>query len=130
MTSNLITKENQSKMTDVLKSFFKPEFLNRLDEIVYYKPLMKEQIYSIIDLMIADLQKRLEAKQIKLEITDEAKQFIVENGYDQNFGARPLKRFIKNSVETLVAKEIISGKLEANDTIKVVIEGGKLICKL
>ena len=114
-----ISEEAISEVDSLLKQSFRPEFLNRLDEIVYYKPLMKNQIYSIIDLMIADLQKRLEAKQISLEITDEAKQFIVDNGYDQNFGARPLKRFIKNNVETLVAKKIISGEVEAGDVLTV-----------
>ena len=112
--------ENAIKQVDLLlKQSFRPEFLNRLDEIVYYKPLIKNQIYNIIDLMIEDLQKRLESKQIKLEITDKAKQFIVDNGYDQNFGARPLKRFIKNNVETLVARKIISGEVEAGGTITV-----------
>ena len=91
---------------------------------------MKEQIYNIIDLMIADLQKRLNDKQIKLVVSDEAKEFIVENGFDSNFGARPLKRFIKNNVETLVAKEIIGGKLEANDTVRIVVENNELICKI
>ena len=89
---------------------------------------MKNQIYNIIDLMIEDLQKRLDNKQIKLEITDSAKQFIVDNGYDQNFGARPLKRFIKNNVETLVAKKIISGEVENGSVIKVdVSKDGELI---
>ena len=93
------------------------EAMNRLDEIVYYKPLMKNQIYNIIDLMLQDLQKRLDSKQIKIEVSEKAKQFIVDNGYDQNFGARPLKRFIKNNVETLVAKKIISGEVNAGDII-------------
>ncbi len=110
----------------LLKQSFRPEFLNRLDEIVYYKPLMKDQINSIIELMISDLQKRLDSKQLKLEITDEAKQYIVDNGYDQNFGARPLKRFIKNNIETLVAKKIISGEVEAGSTLKVSIAENEL----
>ena len=92
--------------------------------MIYYKPLMKDQIYSIIDLMIADLQKRLDDKQIKLEVTNEAKQFIVDNGYDQNFGARPLKRFIKNNLETLVAKKIISGEVESGDVLTVRVQKG------
>ena len=110
----------------LLKQSFRPEFLNRLDEIVYYKPLMKNQIYNIIDLMISDLQKRLDNKQLKLVVTEKAKQFIVENGYDPDFGARPLKRFIKNNVETLVAKKIISGEVEAGDTITVDCVDGML----
>ena len=87
-----ISEDAKKQVENLLKQSFRPEFLNRLDEIVFYKPLMKEQIYTIIDLMLADLQKRLESKQIKIEITDKAKEFIVENGYDQNFGARPLSQ--------------------------------------
>ena len=87
---------------------------------------MKNQIYNIIDLMILDLQKRLDNKQLKLVVTEKAKQFIVENGYDPDFGARPLKRFIKNNVETLVAKKIISGEVEAGDTITVDCVDGML----
>ena len=78
--------------------------------------------------MIEDLQKRLDGKQIKLEITDDAKQFIVDNGYDQNFGARPLKRFIKNNIETLVAKKIISGDVNAGDVIRIGVENGNELC--
>ena len=127
-----ISKEAIEQVDSLLKQSFRPEFLNRLDEIVYYKPLMKNQIYSIIDLMIQDLQNRLDAKQIKIEITDEAKQFIVDNGYDQNFGARPLKRYIKNNVETLVAKRIISGEVETGAVLKIGVDsknqdGGKLV---
>ena len=122
-----ISEEAISEVDSLLKQSFRPEFLNRLDEIVYYKPLMKDQIYNIIDLMIADLQKRLDAKQIKLVVSDEAKNYIVENGYDQNYGARPLKRFIKNNVETMVAKKIIGGEVEAGDTLTVdVDEKGEL----
>ena len=80
---------------------------------------MKKQIINIIDLMIEDLQKRLDNRQIKLEITEKAKQYIIDNGFDPNYGARPLKRFIKNNVETLVAKKIISGEVEAGETLKV-----------
>ena len=117
-----ISDEAIEQVDNLLKQSFRPEFLNRLDEIVYYKPLMKEQIYSIIDLMLADLQKRLDEKQIKIEVTDKAKQFIVDNGYDQNFGARPLKRFIKNYVETLVAKRIISGDVEAGSVLRLDVD--------
>ena len=117
-----IEEEAVKEVDSLLKQSFRPEFLNRLDEIVYYKPLMKNQIYNIIDLMIEDLQKRLDNKQIKLEVTDAAKQYIADNGYDQNFGARPLKRFIKNNVETLVAKKIISGAVEAGDIIVINVD--------
>ena len=112
-----IDEKSIEQVDSLLKQSFRPEFLNRLDEIVYYKPLMKNQIYNIIDLMLQDLQKRLDSKQIKIEVSEKAKQFIVDNGYDQNFGARPLKRFIKNNVETLVAKKIISGEVNAGDII-------------
>ena len=123
-----ISNEAMNQVDSLLKQSFRPEFLNRLDEIVYYKPLMKDQIYSIINLMLADLQKRLESKQIKLEVTERAKQYIADNGYDQNFGARPLKRFIKNNVETMVAKKIVGGVVDVGNTIKVdVDENGNLI---
>ncbi len=117
-----IELEAIQKVDSLLKQSFRPEFLNRLDEIVYYKPLLKNQIYNIIDLLLVDLQKRLESKQIKLEVTDSAKQFIADNGYDQNFGARPLKRFIKNNIETLVARKIIENEVKPNSVLKIDVD--------
>ena len=124
-----ISEDAKKQVDNLLKQSFRPEFLNRLDEIVFYKPLMKEQIYTIIDLMLADLQKRLESKQIKIEITDKAKEFIVENGYDQNFGARPLKRFIKNNIETLVAKKIIGDEVVPGSTLVVDADDANIIIR-
>ena len=124
-----ISEDAKKQVENLLKQSFRPEFLNRLDEIVFYKPLMKEQIYTIIDLMLADLQKRLESKQIKIEIIDKAKEFIVENGYDQNFGARPLKRFIKNNIETLVAKKIIGDEVVPGSTLVVDADDANIIIR-
>ena len=93
-----------------LKEFFSPEFLNRLDEIVFYKPLRKEEISKILELLIKDLERRLEDKHIKLELTQEAKDYLIENGYDEIYGARPLKRFVQKKLETLIAKEILMEK--------------------
>ena len=111
----------------LLKQSFRPEFLNRLDEIVYYKPLTKTEIGSIVDLMVEALGKRLEEKQLTLTLTPAAKEFIIENGYDPVYGARPLKRFIQHKLETLIARAIISDKLSPGDTIKVDCDGEKLI---
>jgi ATP-dependent Clp protease ATP-binding subunit ClpA len=110
----------------LLKQQFRPEFLNRLDEIVFYKPLTKTEIVKIVDLMLADLQKRLDDKHIRISVSDKAKEYIVECGYDPNFGARPLRRFIQRKVETLAAKRIIGGNLAAGDTIDIDLdENGK-----
>ncbi len=103
-----ISEEAREKVDKVLKQSFRPEFLNRLDEIVFYKPLMKDQVIKIVDLMLVSLQKRLENKQLTVTVTDAAKEFIIEDGFDPNFGARPLKRYIQRTVETLVAKKIIA----------------------
>ena len=103
-----ISEEARDKVDKVLKQSFRPEFLNRLDEIVFYKPLMKDQVIKIVDLMPVSLQKRLENKQLTVTVTDAAKEFIIEDGFDPNFGARPLKRYIQRTVETLVAKKIIA----------------------
>ena len=103
-----ISEEARDKVDKVLKQSFRPEFLNRLDEIVFYKPLMKDQVIKIVDLMLVSLQKRLENKQLTVTVTDAAKEFIIEDGFDPNFGARPLKRYIQRTVETLVAKKIIA----------------------
>ena len=103
-----ISEEAREKVDKILKQSFRPEFLNRLDEIVFYKPLMKDQVIKIVDLMLVSLQKRLENKQLTVTVTDAAKDFIIEDGFDPNFGARPLKRYIQRTVETLVAKKIIA----------------------
>ncbi len=121
-----ITDDAKNKVEALLKQQFRPEFLNRLDEIVFYKPLAKTEIVSIVDLMLKDLQKRLDDKHLKLNVSDRAKDYIVECGYDPNFGARPLRRFIQTKVETLVAKLIISDSLSAGSIISIDAENGVL----
>lgn len=123
-----ITDEARSQVEGLLKTQFRPEFLNRLDEIIFYKPLAKTEIIKIVDLMLADLQKRLDDKHIRINVSEAAKNYIVECGYDPNFGARPLRRFIQRNVETLAAKRIIGGNLSAGDVIDIDIDAnGKLV---
>ena len=113
----------------MLKRQFRPEFLNRLDDIVYYKSLTKQEIGSIVDLMLEDLRRRLADKQLKLAVTDAAKAAIIDGGYDPIYGARPLKRYIQANVETRIAKEIIAGSHAAGDTLTVDAEGGSLVLR-
>jgi len=122
-----ISEEARNEVSSLLKMSFKPEFLNRLDEIVFYKPLMKSEIGSIVDLMLVDLQKRLDSKQLKLVVTEKAKEFVIESGYDPIYGARPLKRFLQQRVETLIAKAIIAGDLAVGSELKVDYDGEKLV---
>ena len=124
--NNEITPEARAQVDKLLKTHFRPEFLNRLDEIVFYKPLSKKEIYPIIDLMLDGLRKRLEDKQLELEVTDEAKEFIAKEGYDPIYGARPLKRYIQSKLETLIARTMIENDLDPFTTIKVDSDGEKL----
>jgi len=124
-----ISDEAKLKVNELLKHSFRPEFLNRLDEIVMFKPLTKDNIASIVDLLIADLNRRLEDKQLTCFVTSDAKQFIIDNGYDMIYGARPLKRYIQQHVETLIAKKIISEDVEPESTITVYLENGRLAVK-
>ena len=117
--NNEISEEARAKVDVLLKTQFRPEFLNRLDEIIYFKPLSKTEIMSIVDLMLVGLQKRLDDKHIKITVSDKAKQYIVDCGYDPTFGARPLRRFIQSKVETIAAKRIIGGNLSAGDVIDI-----------
>ena len=121
-----ISEEARENVDRALKAHFRPEFLNRLDETVFYRPLSKDNIFNIIDLLAADLKKRLKEKQLSLEISDEAKQFVVENAYDPSFGARPLKRYMQRHLETLIAKEILADKVKQGDTIHVGVENEQL----
>ena len=114
-----ITDEARGQVEALLKQQFRPEFLNRLDDIIFYKPLAKTEIIKIVDLMLADLQKRLDDKHLRINVSDAAKHYIVEHGYDPNFGARPLRRFIQSRVETIAAKKIIGGNLSAGDVIDI-----------
>jgi len=122
-----ISKEAIDSVNELLKASFRPEFLNRLDEIVFYKPLQKENIGKIVDLMLEDLRDRLAGKNLLLEVTEAAKDYIIEKGYDPNYGARPLKRLIQSEVETLIAREIIKKDIAAGSTLKVDETEGRLI---
>ncbi|MDE6833216.1 MAG: AAA family ATPase, partial [Ruminococcus sp.] len=121
-----ISEQVRENVDALLKTKFRPEFLTRLDEIVFFKPLAKTEISRILDLMLTDLRSRLDDRHIKLNISEEAKNYIIDCGYDADFGARPLRRFIQRNVETLVAKKIIGGNLGAGDTIDITIEDGNL----
>lgn len=114
-----ITENARNQVDKLLKQSFRPEFLNRLDEIVYYKPLQKDQVINIVNLMLEDTQKRLNDKQLKIEVSQNAKEFIIENAFEPSFGARPLKRYIQRKVETLIAKEIIAKDIPPHTTIYI-----------
>ena len=126
---NDLSADAREKISQLLKRQFRPEFLNRLDDIVYYKSLTREEIGSIVDLMLNDLRKRLADKQLNLVVTDAAKAFIVDNGYDPIYGARPLKRYIQANVETMIAKEIIGGNRVPGDTLTVDVDNSALVLR-
>ena len=121
-----ISGEARTMVDGLLKQQFRPEFLNRLDDIVFYKPLTKDEITRIVDLMIADLQKRLEEKQLTVELTQAAKDYVVDSGYDPVYGARPLRRFLQSKVETAIAKAIISRDLRPRTHLVVDYNGREL----
>jgi len=121
-----ITEATQKGVMDLLHSHFRPEFLNRLDEIILFKPLTKDNISGIIDLIIEDLNKRLEDRQITIRLTDEAKKFVADAAYDPSYGARPLKRYIQKHVETLSARLILQDEVEEGDIIEIDVENGEL----
>ena len=125
-----IRQESQDLVMNDLRAHFRPEFLNRLDEIIMFKPLTKENIGNIVDLMMADLNRRLADQEIRLELTDEAKSYIIDGGYDPVYGARPLKRFLQKNVETLAARMILSGNVQTEDTIVIGIKDGKLAAEV
>ena len=124
-----IKPEAEAAVMNDLRAHFRPEFLNRLDETILFKPLTKDNIGGIIHLIIADLNKRLEDKQLTIRLSDEAMQYIVDNAYDPVYGARPLKRYIQKYVETLAAKMILADQVEEGDTIVITVEGDKLSAK-
>ncbi|MFR7933729.1 MAG: ATP-dependent chaperone ClpB [Acutalibacteraceae bacterium] len=124
--SGEINDEAKERVSALLKQSFRPEFLNRLDEIVYYKPLTKANITGIIDLLIKSLAQRIEERRLHLEVTDAAKDVIIEGGYDPVYGARPLKRYLQSKVETLLAKKILESDLEPNSTLIVDAKDGAL----
>ncbi len=123
--SGEINEDSRLAVEELLRRSFRPEFLNRLDEIVFYKPLTKDNITHIIDLIMADLNKRLAEKQLRCELTPKAKEFIVEEGYDPAFGARPLKRLVQRNIETLLAKKIIADEVAPESTFTVDVVNGE-----
>ena len=120
-----IKPEAQEQVMNDLRGHFRPEFLNRLDEIIMFKPLTKDNVGKIVDLMVKELSDRLADQELSLELTDAAKQMVVDNGYDPVYGARPLKRYLQNYVETLTAKKILSGDVHAGDTIVLDVKEGE-----
>lgn len=124
-----ITEETREAVKTILKQHFRPEFLNRLDDIILFQPLQKDQIGKIVDLLISRLASRLKDKNLSLSVTLEAKDYIIKNGYDEAYGARPLKRFIQDTVETAVARRILSGELTAGETIVIDAKNDQLIVK-
>ena len=109
-----------------MRAHFRPEFLNRLDEIILFKPLTKENISGIVNLLIAGINRRLADREIRIEMTEEAKQYVVDHAFDPNYGARPLRRYLQKYVETLSAKLILEDKVEPHDTIRFVVKDGEL----
>ena len=124
-----ISEEAKQKVNELLKRSFRPEFLNRLDEIVFYKPLRKTEISKILELLIKDIENRLEDKNIKLELSQKAKDYLIDNGYDEVYGARPLKRFVQKKLETLIARKILSQEILPNTTVKVDCDNNELCIK-
>ena len=124
-----ISEEARGMVDQLLKRSFRPEFLNRLDEIIYYKPLTKENIYGIVDLLVKDLRKRMEARQLDLTLTDAAKDYMIDTAFDPQYGARPLKRFIQSNIETLVARKIISEDPTPGTVITIDYDGTGLVAR-
>ena len=124
-----ISEEAREGVMNELRRSFRPEFLNRLDETIFFRPLTKDNLKGIIDIMLDSLKKRLADKSLGLEVTDAAKELIIDRGFDPVYGARPLRRYLQSSLETLVARKILSGDLDADSTITVDVENGELVCK-
>ncbi|MEG2651679.1 MAG: AAA family ATPase, partial [Eubacterium sp.] len=120
-----IKEETEDAVMSSLRNYFRPEFLNRIDEIVLYKPLSRESITHIVDLMMVELQKRLEDNRLSVVLTEGAKEAIIDQGYDPSYGARPLKRFIQKNIETMVGKEIIRGSLDEGDVLTIDFKDGR-----
>ncbi|MBO7600265.1 MAG: AAA family ATPase, partial [Lachnospiraceae bacterium] len=124
-----MSPEAEEEVMEQLKGSFRPEFLNRLDEIIMFKPLSADNIKSITKLLILSLNKRLKDRELTIAVTDDALSFIAENGYEPVYGARPLKRYIQKYVETGVAKLILSDSVKMGDTIEIGVENGELNCR-
>ena len=128
--SGEIKPEAEQLVMNDLRNHFRPEFLNRLDEIILFKPLTKDNIGNIVDLLVKDLNKRLGDQELSLELTENAKAQVIEEGYDPVYGARPLKRYLQKYVETLTARRILSGEVHTGDTIVLDVENGEFITKI
>ena len=124
-----LTEQAEKEVHDVLKQQFRPEFLNRLDEIIIFKPLTKDEVTKIVDLLVAKLAERLADKQLKLVVTDAAKKYIVDNGYDPVYGARPLKRYMQHTVETLIATKIVESDLAPETVLTVDVDKNGLVVR-
>ena len=124
-----IKDEAQNMVMEELKLHFRPEFLNRLDETILFKPLTKDNITGIIDLLMEQMNQRLMDKELKVELTKEAKNYIVEQGYDSVYGARPLKRYLQKYVETLVARLILSDEISMGSIIEIALEENQLVAR-
>ena len=125
-----VKPEAEELVMNDIRAHFRPEFLNRLDEIIMFKPLTKQNIGMIVDLMVKELDKRLADQELSLELTDAAKNNVIENGYDPVYGARPLKRYLQKYVETLAARKILSGDVHAGDTLLLDVENGEFIVRI
>ena len=125
-----IKEEAQSEVMNDLRGHFRPEFLNRLDEIIMFKPLTKDNIGSIVDLMVKELNDRLADQELSLELTEAAKKDVIDNGYDPVYGARPLKRYLQKYVETLTARKILSGEVHTGDTLLLDVENGEYVVRV
>ena len=125
-----IDEQCQEMTMNDLKAHFRPEFLNRLDEIIMFRPLTKANIRAIIDLLVADVNKRLAEKELRIELTEAAKDFVVEGGYDPMYGARPLKRYLQKNVETLAARLILAGNVGRGDAILIDAADGQLTAQV
>ena len=110
-----------------LKNSFKPEFLNRIDEIIMFNSLSKDVVYSILDNILKEIEYRLSDKQLKLNLTDRAKDFIINESYDQNYGARPIRRYVSGTLETLIATNIIAGNIKVGSTINIDVKNEELV---
>ena len=124
-----ISEDARNGVMAELRASFRPEFLNRLDEIIMFKPLTKENLKGIIDILMRGLKRRLADKTLRLDVTDSAKTLLIDRGFDPVYGARPLKRYLQSSAETLIAKEILRGELPSGSTLVLDAENGELVCK-
>ena len=125
-----IKEDAKDMVMNDLRAHFRPEFLNRIDEIIMFKPLNKDNLSYIVDLLIGGVNKMLEDKEVSIRLTDVAKTFVIDNGYDPNFGARPLKRYIQRTVETLAARIILEGDIDTGSVIEIDVKDGKLDAKV